>query len=234
MKYYSLIALLFAETVYSHATWNNFFVDGKASKECLRVVSTNSPTTNLASPDLRCGPGGAKPAASSCAVKAGSKIEMQMHQQPGDLSACPPKNNPAIGGRHFGPVMVYMCEVADAATSSGDCSWVKVAEDAYTGTESSWGTEVLNNNCGKRAYTIPKSLKSGNYLIRAEALALHSQPGQSYIACSQINVTGGGSTKLPAGVKFPGAYTATEVNKNIWVSNLKYTAPGPKVWAATA
>jgi cellulase len=75
-----------------------------------------------------------------------------MHQQPSDLSACTPKSNPAIGGRHFGPVMIYMCEVPNAASSNGDCSWVKVAEDSYTGTESSWGTVRCTwNICGMDA-----------------------------------------------------------------------------------
>lgn len=73
-----------------------------------------------------------------------------MHQQPGDRSC----SNPAIGGNHYGPVLVYMAKVSDAKTADGSqASFFKVAEDGYTGTTASWGTEILNANCGKRAFT---------------------------------------------------------------------------------
>lgn len=72
-----------------------------------------------------------------------------MHQQPGDRSC----DNEAIGGNHFGPVMIYMSKVADAAAADGSGDWFKVAQDTYNGTEESWGTEILNANCGKRAFT---------------------------------------------------------------------------------
>src|SRR6201992_4336324 len=132
---------------------------------------------------------------------------VQMHQQPNDLSDCQPKGNPAIGGRHFGPVMIYICEVPNAKASNGDCSWVKIAEDAYDNQshkESSWGTVRYNDNktqamiltCTRKSSTttagkdlfqvsrlfadkhqtiadnrfaVPAGLKTGNYLIRAEA-----------------------------------------------------------------
>lgn len=72
-----------------------------------------------------------------------------MHQQPNDRSC----DNEAIGGNHFGPVMIYMSKVADATANVGDGDWFKVAQDTYNGTEASWGTEILNANCGKRAFT---------------------------------------------------------------------------------
>lgn len=37
-------------------------------------------------------------------------------------------------------VIYSMCAVPDATKASGDCSWTKVAEDSYAGTEASWGT----------------------------------------------------------------------------------------------
>lgn len=82
-----------------------------------------------------------------------------MHQQPGDRSC----SNPAIGGNHYGPVMVYMAKVSDAKTADGSqASFFKVAEDGYTGTTASWGTEILNANCGKRAFTGTMSLPCSN------------------------------------------------------------------------
>jgi cellulase len=103
-----------------------------------------------------------------------------MHAQPGDRSC----SNPAIGGAHDGPVLVYMAKVSDATTATTG-SFFKVAEDGYKGTTPTWGTEILNANCGKRAFTVPKSLAAGQYLVRAEVLALHAGvcivlPGQGY------------------------------------------------------
>lgn len=50
--------------------------------------------------------------------------------------------------------MVYMAKVSDAKTAgTSEASFFKVAEDGYTGTTASWGTEILNANCGKRAFT---------------------------------------------------------------------------------
>jgi len=158
----------------------------------------------------------------------------------------------ALGGNHFGPVMVYLCEVTDAKTASGDCSWVKVAQDTYAGTTESWGTEILNDNCGKKDIKIPAGFKNGQYLIRIEALALHtagSEGGaQFYISCGQLGVQGGGSKSLPAGVKIPGAYSSKDpgIKVNIYGepfnvhgggakkggdTSKMYIAPGPPVWS---
>jgi len=134
-----------------------------------------------------------------------------MHAQPG-ARAC---KDPAIGGNHYGPVLVYMAKVSDAKTASS-ASFFKVAEDGYTGTTASWGTEILNANCGKRAFVVPKSLAAGDYLVRAEAIALHAGAGQPqpYVTCFQVKVTGGGSA-TPAGVTFPGAYKLRYVETHL-------------------
>ena len=47
---------------------------------------------------------------------AGSSITVEMHQQPGDRSC----SNEGIGGNHFGPVLVYMSKVDDAAAADDD------------------------------------------------------------------------------------------------------------------
>lgn len=51
-----------------------------------------------------------------------------MHQQPGDRSCA----NEAIGGAHYGPVIVYLSKVADAATADGSAGWFKVFEDTWS------------------------------------------------------------------------------------------------------
>ena len=63
---------------------------------------------------------------------------------------------------------------------------------------------------------IPDGLAPGFYLLRSELLALHeadvshaANPNrgvQIYISCVQLEVVGNGTTTLPSGVTFPGAY----------------------------
>jgi cellulase len=162
-----------------------------------------------------------------------------MHQQNGDRSCA----NEAIGGAHYGPVLVYMSKVADASTADGSTPFFKVFQDTWAknsagggGSDDYWGTKDLNTNCGKMDVKIPANLAAGDYLLRAEAIALHSASGlngaQFYVTCYQITVTGGGSTS-PAGVLFPGAYKATDpgIQINIYQNLASYAAPGPAVIA---
>ncbi|KAF2033433.1 glycoside hydrolase [Setomelanomma holmii] len=224
----ALVLLAAAASVSAHSTWQELWV-GSTDKgtTCARTVKDNSPITSLTSPDMFCGRG---PASSSgvCEVAAGDSLTVEMHAQPGDRDC----SKPAIGGNHYGPVLVYMAKVADAKTATS-ASFFKVAEDGYTGTTASWGTEILNANCGKRAFTVPKSLAAGDYLVRAEAIALHAGANnpQPYVSCFQVKVTGGGSAN-PAGVAFPGGYKTSDplFTTSIYDSNFKYVSPGPAVW----
>lgn len=81
-----------------------------------------------------------------------------MHQQPGQRDCA----TEALGGNHYGPVYVYMAKVDDAATADGaSASFFKVAEDTFDGTNTdSWGTEILNANCGKKTFTSKPSFLS--------------------------------------------------------------------------
>ncbi|KAF2200397.1 beta-1,4-endoglucanase [Delitschia confertaspora ATCC 74209] len=223
------ILLAAAGAASAHSTWQELWVGSTdMSTKCARTVKDNSPITSLTSPDMFCGRGPAQ-AASTCDVDAGSSLTVEMHAQPGDRSC----SQPAIGGNHYGPVLIYMAKVADASTASS-ASWFKVAEDGYTGTTASWGTEILNANCGKRSFTVPKSLASGNYLVRAEVIALHAGAGnpQPYVTCFQVNVKNGGSA-TPSGVSFPGAYKLSDplFSKAIYDSSFKYVSPGPAVFS---
>lgn len=66
----------------------------------------------------------------------------------------------------------------------------------------------------KVSVKIPASVPSGDYLLRAEHIALHSASAaggaQLYISCAQITVTGGGAGTPAPLVAFPGAYKATD------------------------
>ncbi|OAL01620.1 hypothetical protein IQ06DRAFT_346252 [Phaeosphaeriaceae sp. SRC1lsM3a] len=224
----AFVILAAVASVSAHSTWQEMWVgsEDKAST-CVRKVKDNSPIESLSSADMFCGRG---PASQSgvCEVAAGSPLTVEMHAQHGERSC----SQPAIGGNHYGPVMVYMAKVADAKTATSG-SFFKVAEDGYSGTTASWGTEILNANCGKRAFTVPKNIAAGDYLVRAEAIALHAGAGQPqpYVSCFQVKVTGGGSA-TPAGVSFPGAYKISDglFTKAIYDSSFKYVSPGPAVY----
>lgn len=159
-----------------------------------------------------------------------------MHQQPNDRST----SNEAIGGAHYGPVLVYMAAVDDAASAVGsDSAWFKVFQDTWasagsTGSDDNWGTKDLNTCGGKMDVVIPEDLAPGDYLVRAEAIALHSAGSeggaQFYMTCYQITVTGSG-TAVADTVSIPGAYAASDAGIliNIYQSMSTYEAPGPTV-----
>ncbi|KAM3157204.1 putative endo-beta-1,4-glucanase D [Botrytis cinerea] len=210
----TFVLLSVVATVRSHATFQELWINSVDQVgSCVRLPPTNSPITDLTSTDLRCNVGGTVGVSGVCSVAAGGNVTVEMHQQPGDRSCA----NEAIGGAHYGPVILYMSKVSNAATDTGSGSWFK---------------QTLNANCGKRSFTIPSTLAPGDYLLRAEVIALHvagSVGGaQLYMSCFQLRVTGSGS-KNPTGVLFPGAYSATDpgILINIYQTINNYTIPGP-------
>ncbi|KAF8713222.1 Glycoside Hydrolase Family 61, partial [Rhizoctonia solani] len=228
-----IAALAAASAAHAHATFQNLWVDGvDEGTKCVRAPANNSPITDLTSNTLACNTNGEVAAAATCPVEAGTKVAVEMHQQPNDRNCA----TEAIGGNHDGPTIIYMAKVDNAATAVGsEASWFKVAETGLV-SKDYWGTDVMNANCGKVEFTIPADLPAGNYLIRAEVIALHvagSVGGaQLYMSCYQINVTGGGAAS-PATVKFPGAYSPTDpgILFNIYGSYDSYTIPGPAVYS---
>lgn len=68
-------------------------------------------------------------------LAAGQNITVEMHAQPGDRSC----KTLAIGGNHYGPVLIYMGKVDDA-TSGMPTSWFKIDEEGYIPATKKWGT----------------------------------------------------------------------------------------------
>jgi lytic cellulose monooxygenase (C1-hydroxylating) len=205
----------------------------------VRLPPSNTPVTNVASTDIRCNVGGTKGVSAKCPVKAGDTVTVEMHQQPGDRSC----KNEAIGGDHYGPVSVYLAKVSDAASSDGSGSYFKIYQDVWapkagasSGDNDYWGTEDMNSCCGHVDVKIPADIAPGDYILRAEVLALHvamsSGNAQFYMSCYQITVTGNG-TATPAGVSFPGVYKASDpgILVNIHQPITTYAMPGPTVYA---
>ncbi|GJE85147.1 glycoside hydrolase family 61 protein [Phanerochaete sordida] len=218
----------------AHATFQELWVNGvDQGNFCVRLPQSNSPVTSVTSTDIACN-ANASPAAGLCSINPGDQVTVEMHQQPNDRSCA----NEAIGGDHWGPINIYMAKVTDATSAVGsDASWFKVDEMGLPSSSPDyWATEVLNDNCGHFTFTVPSNIAPGNYLIRAEVIALHvaSSVGgaQFYMSCYQVNV-GGSGTAAPPTVKFPGAYSASDpgILINIYTQLNTYNIPGPSPFA---
>ncbi|KAK4099026.1 carbohydrate-binding module family 1 protein [Parathielavia hyrcaniae] len=241
MKSFTIAALaaLSAQNVAAHATFQQLWVEGvDYGSQCVRLPGSNSPVTDVSSNAVRCN-AGSRPASSKCPVRAGSTVTVEMHQQNGDRSCA----NEGIGGAHYGPVIVYMSKVADAATADGSSGWFKIFQDGWAknpagrvGDDDFWGVKDLNKCCGKMNVKIPADIAPGDYLLRAEVIALHTAGGsggaQLYMSCYQLTVSGSGSASPPT-VSFPGAYRASDpgILVNIHGVMSGYTVPGPAVYA---
>jgi len=236
----TLAGLAFLQEVASHATFQDLWIDGTDfGGQCVRQPPSNSPVTDVMSADIACN-AGTSPMRGLCPVKAGGTVTVEMHQQM-DRSC----SNEAIGGAHYGPVAAYLAKVSDATTAVGaSASWFKIFEDSWaknpsggSGDDDYWGTKDLNTCCGKMNVKIPSDIANGDYLLRAEALALHtassSSGAQFYMSCYQITVSGGTGTASPSTVRLPGAYRASDpgILVNIHAPLSTYIAPGPDVYS---
>ncbi|KAK1660150.1 glycosyl hydrolase family 61-domain-containing protein [Colletotrichum godetiae] len=232
MKSVAALALTasMANMVAGHAIFQQLWVNGvDQESSCVRMPASNSPVQDPTSNDMRCNANSAA-ATTTCGVKAGDTITVEMHQH--NTRAC---TEEAIGGAHHGPVMVYLSSVADAATADGSSSFFKIFESGYFANNNTWGNDLINEGCGKQNVVIPSDIAPGDYLLRAETVALHaagSENGaQYYMSCYQISVTGSGTAK-PEGVVFPGAYKATDPGLliNIYNTITSYVIPGPALY----
>ncbi|KAK9425550.1 putative Endo-beta-1,4-glucanase D [Seiridium unicorne] len=146
-----------------------------------------------------------------------------------------------IDSSHLGPTLAYLKKVDDATTDTGiGDGWFKIYEDGYT--NGVWGTTNVINNAGEQEIPIPDCIEDGEYLLRAEMIALHaassSQGAQLYMECAQISISGGKGTVSPTTYSIPGIYSATDpgllINIYSMTSSSTYTIPGPDVFTCAA
>ncbi|OAG23013.1 hypothetical protein CC77DRAFT_1006432 [Alternaria alternata] len=222
----------------AHATFQQLWKNGKdLESTCARLPPSNSPVEDYTSNALQCNVSPA-PAEGKCDFEAGDTVTIEMHQH--NTRDC---KEEGLGGAHWGPVLAYMSKVEDAATADGSSEFFKVYQntwaknpDATQGDNDFWGTKDLNYNCGKLDFTIPKNIAPGDYLLRAEAIALHAAGpaggAQHYMTCYQLTVTGSGTLE-PKGVTFPEAYSKTGpgLGFSIHADLDSYPAPGPELIA---
>ncbi|KAF9463465.1 glycoside hydrolase family 61 protein A [Collybia nuda] len=214
--------------VNAHYTFPTLVVNGQTTAAWSAVRKTNNfnsraPVTDVKSADFRCYTSETRATASTVTVAAGSTLGINSD---GTIY-------------HPGSLNVYMAKATngDASTFTGDGAvWFKVHE---VGAVTDGGTSINwpSYNAVGTSFTIPKSLPSGQYLVRIEHIALHSASSfagaQFYISCGQINVTGGGSGNPGPLVSIPGVYTGNEpgILINIyWPIPTTYVQPGPAVW----
>ncbi|KAJ7266879.1 glycoside hydrolase family 61 protein [Mycena haematopus] len=213
--------------VHAHYTFPSLIVNGVTTPAWTNVRQTNNfnsqdPVIDVTSADFRCYDSATAGTASTISVAAGSTLGIACDQTI----------------YHPGVVNVYMAKApGNVSTFAGDGAvWFKVHQITAV---TNGGTSISfpAQNVPSVSFTLPKSLPTGQYLVRMEALALHAantfQGAQWYISCGQISVTGGGSGTPGPLVSIPGVYTGNEpgILINIYYPvPATYTQPGPAVW----
>ncbi|THH01982.1 hypothetical protein EW026_g815 [Hermanssonia centrifuga] len=242
------------KSVHSHTTVWSVWVNGvdQGSGVGIREPAYNDPPTNdsssgynnspvrdLESIDMRCNVLGDIPDPNTIQVQPNDIVTFEWHHQ--DRTS----DDDIIASSHHGAGLVYISP--NPPTNS---SWVKIQEEGEGPEQGTWYvTGKQTERQGKQDIQIPADLAPGQYFLRPELLALHEadvahidNPNrgiQIYVSCIQIEVVGNGTTTLPAGVGFPGAYLYTDpgIVFNIYEQTADsplYPIPGPPVWSGAA
>jgi hypothetical protein len=233
MKVLSLLTT--ASAVSAHTIFQSLVAGGKDQGQGngVRIPSYNGPIEDVTSNSMACN-GNPNPTSSTSTiidVRAGDSVTAVWRYMLSTTGTAP---NDIMDSTHKGPTLAYLKKVSNAATDSGiGDGWFKIQEDGFDGT--TWGTEKVINGQGKHTIKIPDCIEPGQYLLRAEMIALHgagNYPGaQFYMECAQINVIGGSGTAKPSTVSFPGAYKGTDPGVKISIYYppvTNYVIPGPR------
>ncbi|KAJ2087061.1 hypothetical protein IW138_005218 [Coemansia sp. RSA 986] len=135
---------------------------------------------------------------------------------------------------HAGPCMVYMAPLS--SQGDGDV-WFKIFEEGYDVDEKKYCTIQVIDNHGRMDVTIPKEIPSGDYIVRAELVALYPTKvvgtTQFYPNCVVVSVTNGAASSLPMGYAIPGIYGYKDegVLYGRRDDPAKYVVPGPPIFA---
>ncbi|KAI0311738.1 glycoside hydrolase [Amylostereum chailletii] len=228
--------ILEAALARAHFTMQYVWLDGtdEGQNNYIRAPPSNNPVTDVTSTDLTCNVNGLSGASvDTISIDSGATITFEWHQH------AQRTGEDAISGGHKGPVQVYIAKApTTAAEFDGQGSvWTKIYSSGLLNPSTSeWATDMVNANAGKHAVTLPTSLPAGDYLLRAEIIALHvaqSYPGaQFYVGCAQVTIKSGGSARPPT-IAIPGEYKSTDpgITVNIYNNLQSYTAPGGAVWS---
>jgi len=115
--------------------------------------------------------------------------------------------------------------------------WFKIWDEGHDDNSNQWCTDKLIKNKGLLSIRLPKDLLGGEYLVRAEILALHNadktpaEP-QFYNGCAQIFLDSSATALPKETVSIPGYITHDHpgISFNVWENQPKfpYPIPGPK------
>ncbi|KAG9192143.1 lytic cellulose monooxygenase (C1-hydroxylating) [Alternaria panax] len=239
MKFFTVAVALLPALGSAHTIAQRVRINGQdlGQGNGIRVAPSNNPITNVNDGNIACN-AGASSSSKVIDVKPGDKVGVNWGHVVGGAQFANDPDHP-IATSHKGPAIFYMAKVSSAASASpSGLQWFKVSEDGLD-SSGNWGVDRMINNGGWTEMTMPSCVAPGQYLLRAEMIALHSASttggAQFYMGCAQINVSGSGS-KTGSTVSFPGAYKADDAGIKLSIYNAQgqpkgngtpYKIPGP-------
>lgn len=228
----------------AHWQYTNLIVEGEVIGEPYQYVRqsnvSDAPLQIVNSTTMRCNSGGSSGTAlgtQTLTVRAGAELGFKIASTFG----------------HPGVQQVYVSKAprgVSAADYDGSGGWVKIYAASYRLSPNStaaspepaidpqdgivWATAKMHSF----RFPLPAELPEGEYLIRAEGLALHAahklDQAQFYVGCAQVIVESlGGTDSVGPLVEFPGAYDKTSPGvliPDFWTKIRNYTMPGPGLW----
>jgi cellulase len=184
------------------------------------------PSSSFTTLDIICHKG-ATPGQVTIPINAGDSLSLQWSPAPWTSG-------------HHGPVLDYLapCNGPCSIVNKTELKFFKIAEAGIIAPApfpAYYASDLLRDNNSSWTVFIPTTLKSGEYVLRHEIIALHlawnEGDAQAYPQCINLNVTGSGN-KEQAGVSAQALYGAKDegILIDIWQFNGTYVIPGPKVW----
>jgi cellulase len=172
---------IFVVCATAHTIFQRVSVNGvdQGQRVGVRVPQNDYPIQNVADPNMACNTGLASPVSSAVVtIPAGAKVGTWWQHILGGAQGINDADNP-IAVSHKGPIQVYLAKVDNAATSGwSGLKWFKVASEGLDTSTGKWAVDKMIAGAGWWSFTMPSCLAPGDYLMRAELLALHSASTQ--------------------------------------------------------
>ncbi|KAK4159295.1 family 61 glycosyl hydrolase [Cladorrhinum sp. PSN259] len=235
MKASSILVSIGASTASAHTIFAQLIAGGATYpvSHGIRTPTYDGPQTDVRSNNMACNgpPNPTKPSDKIIQVTAGSNVSAVWRHT---LESGP---NDVMDPGHKGPVMAYLKKVTNAKTDNGvGDGWFKIQEGGYS--NGKWATNIVIDNKGNQVIQIPSCIANGQYLLRAEMVALHgarsTNGAQLYMECAQMEITGGTGSASPKTYSIPGIYKSNDPGLLLDIYSLKanfqYTIPGPPLF----